>query len=51
MKRVACKHGRPARGTEVPRSKLVAALKSESELHSTASLKRDELCIEEVVVP
>jgi hypothetical protein len=42
--RMAGKHGSVDRGTEVPRSKLVEALKGESDFFSTQELrKKDEL--------
>lgn len=38
------KHGTPGKGTEVPRSTLVTALETESELHSTHLMDPDALC-------
>ncbi len=46
------KHGSPRSGTEVPRSTLVDALETESQLFSTLSLtRRDEFVNETVIVP
>jgi len=45
---LAGKHGRAQRGTEVPREKLVAALKAESDFFTTQSLAKApyrSLCI------
>ena len=40
------KHGNSASGTEVPRSKLLHALKSESTLFTTQNLTRDEIYVD-----
>jgi hypothetical protein len=39
---MAGKHGSTSRGTEVPREKLVTALKSQSELYNTQQLKGEK---------
>jgi len=46
---LAGKHGHVDRGTEVPRTKLVRALKSETQYFTTESLKTGELCEERVL--
>lgn len=43
------KHGSPAKGTEVPRTTLVAALQAESDLHDTRKIKDGRL-FEELVI-
>jgi hypothetical protein len=44
------KHGREKDNSEVPRRTLLAALKGESELHSTHELAADQLCQEVTVL-
>ncbi|MBI4995959.1 MAG: hypothetical protein HZC22_03490 [Rhodocyclales bacterium] len=45
----ADKHGTVAKGTEVPRTKLVDALRKESELHDTREIPDGQLCDELVI--
>lgn len=44
-------HGKASSGTEVPRRPLVDALRSESHLHDTRTLGRDELAILQTIDP
>jgi hypothetical protein len=45
------KHGEPSRGTEVPCSKLVDALKQKSTLHNTEDFDGAEMLVKEIAIP